>query len=169
MSADTMLARLIAAGAVTYGNVGVELSGDDIMALSELREQGLIHIDRKISLGAGMPAPVNVTMTVTPAVIAPGTGVEGQPCPAGCGWPLVWCGGDACHPDHLQCQGCAQDATADCPCDCGPDLATCAYYRRANKLPGYDPEGTCSFGCVDEPACLTEEPMDGWPSVRCDR
>jgi len=48
------------------------------------------------------------------------------------------------------------------------DLGTCAYLARSLKLPGYDPEATCSFGCVDEPACVTSEPDGGWPSRRAD-
>lgn len=32
-------------------------------------------------------------------------------------------------------------------------LADCAWYRRVNRLPGYDPAGVCSFGCREEPAC----------------
>lgn len=45
----------------------------------------------------------------------------------------------------------------------GPDRGTCPYYQRAM---GGDPEGICSFGCVDEPMCVTCEPHNGWPSAR---
>lgn len=34
------------------------------------------------------------------------------------------------------------------------NLSTCAYYRG---------KGSCSFGCYTEPACITDEPMTGWP------
>lgn len=34
----------------------------------------------------------------------------------------------------------------------------CAYYRRYYALPGADPHGICSFGCRDEPACITSFP-----------
>lgn len=37
------------------------------------------------------------------------------------------------------------------------DLAGCAYYRG---------EGTCSYYCNTEPSCQTNEPEQGWPSVR---
>lgn len=40
----------------------------------------------------------------------------------------------------------------------GADKSWCPYNRRG--LPGADPHGTCSFGCVEEPACQTEGP---WP------
>lgn len=35
----------------------------------------------------------------------------------------------------------------------GDDRSWCPYFRRG--LPGADPNGTCSFGCWDEPSCLT--------------
>lgn len=35
------------------------------------------------------------------------------------------------------------------------NLSTCAYYRGV---------GTCSFGCRDEPACITCVPAEGWPN-----
>lgn len=36
----------------------------------------------------------------------------------------------------------------------------CAYFMRG--LPGADPEGTCSFGCREEPNCYTGRPAEGW-------
>lgn len=39
----------------------------------------------------------------------------------------------------------------------GPDLSTCPYYRE---------EGSCSFGCNDEPECVTCVPEGGWPLER---
>lgn len=44
------------------------------------------------------------------------------------------------------------------------DLSTCPYFTR--HLPGGDPEGTCGFGCYDEPQCMTCRPRDGWPRER---
>lgn len=38
----------------------------------------------------------------------------------------------------------------------GPDKSWCPYLRRG--LPGADPQGTCGFGCIDEPACRTSGP-----------
>ena len=46
------------------------------------------------------------------------------------------------------------------------DLGTCPYFARHQGLPGHDPEAVCSFGCVDEPQCITCIPPDGWPSQR---
>lgn len=38
------------------------------------------------------------------------------------------------------------------------DLSSCPYYQRREG-------GTCSFGCYDEPRCVTECPGEpGWPS-----
>lgn len=37
---------------------------------------------------------------------------------------------------------------------------TCPYLDRWEGRPGHDPEATCAFGCVDEPACVTGGP---WP------
>lgn len=42
------------------------------------------------------------------------------------------------------------------------DLGDCPYYARNYKLPGYDPEGICGYGCREEPGCVTGEPIDGW-------
>ncbi len=44
------------------------------------------------------------------------------------------------------------------------DLGTCPYNQRGK--PGADPNGTCSFGCYDEPECQTYRPREGWPSDR---
>jgi hypothetical protein len=46
------------------------------------------------------------------------------------------------------------------------DLSSCAWYQRVTETPGADPNGTCSFGCREEPACQTSEPDGGWPSQR---
>ncbi len=47
------------------------------------------------------------------------------------------------------------------------DLSTCPWYQR--EFPGADPEGICSFGCVDEPECQTCEPQEGWPMAQRQR
>lgn len=50
----------------------------------------------------------------------------------------------------------------DCDCDdCdqirqdgkGEKVTSCAYYKGV---------GVCSFGCWEEPRCMTNEPLDGW-------
>jgi len=35
------------------------------------------------------------------------------------------------------------------------DLSSCPYYQGT---------GTCFAGCVTEPSCITDEPLEGWPS-----
>lgn len=40
------------------------------------------------------------------------------------------------------------------------DLSTCDYFQRQY---GGDPDGICSFGCWEEPECVTCEPSEGWP------
>ena len=37
------------------------------------------------------------------------------------------------------------------------DLADCPYFQGT---------GTCGYGCVDEPSCITDRPREGWPSER---
>ncbi len=39
----------------------------------------------------------------------------------------------------------------------GVDLASCPYYRGVGK---------CESGCREEPSCITDEPLKGWPSLR---
>ena len=46
------------------------------------------------------------------------------------------------------------------------DLGTCPYFARHESLPGHDPEAVCSFGCWDEPQCITCCPLEGWSSQR---
>lgn len=41
----------------------------------------------------------------------------------------------------------------------------CPYFARYNSLPGHDPEAVCTFGCRDEPQCVTCEPNGGWPEL----
>lgn len=44
------------------------------------------------------------------------------------------------------------------------DLSSCPYFQTMTKP---DAErGTCSFGCWDEPRCITCEPENGWPGMR---
>lgn len=47
-----------------------------------------------------------------------------------------------------------------------PDLSGCPYYALFHGLPGHDPHAVCDRGCYSEPACITDEPREGWPSVR---
>lgn len=44
------------------------------------------------------------------------------------------------------------------------DKSVCPYYQRYIGAPGHDPDGTCSFGCRDEPSCVTDQPAGGWPA-----
>jgi hypothetical protein len=44
------------------------------------------------------------------------------------------------------------------------DMSDCPYFARYAGLPGHDPEGICSYGCRDEPECVTCRPRHGWPS-----
>lgn len=48
------------------------------------------------------------------------------------------------------------------------DLGGCPYYALYRRLPGHDPNAICGSGCVDEPACVTCEPTEGWPSRKGD-
>ncbi len=38
------------------------------------------------------------------------------------------------------------------------DLSGCPYYRDRDR-------GVCDSGCHSEPACVTGEPVGGWPSL----
>lgn len=42
-----------------------------------------------------------------------------------------------------------------------PDYGTCGYYLWTKNQDG--PFLTCSFGCFEEPECITCEPDGGWP------
>jgi len=46
------------------------------------------------------------------------------------------------------------------------DLGDCPYFARWNSIPGHNPHATCSYGCYDEPECVTCEPHGGWPAFR---
>jgi hypothetical protein len=46
------------------------------------------------------------------------------------------------------------------------DYGNCPYYDRYYNLPRADPFAICGYGCREEPACITDEPSDGWPSQR---
>ena len=39
----------------------------------------------------------------------------------------------------------------------------CPYYARYHQLAGYKFDAICIFSCVDEPECVTCEPVGGWP------
>ncbi len=39
------------------------------------------------------------------------------------------------------------------------DLSGCPYYQRIKGA-------TCIYGCWQEPRCITDEPLYGWPSER---
>lgn len=66
------------------------------------------------------------------------------------------------HSDHSSAvpvseRGSALDVVAEALWDRQNDLSFCEYYTG---------DGTCSFGCHDEPRCQTCEPSGGWESVR---
>jgi hypothetical protein len=44
----------------------------------------------------------------------------------------------------------------------------CPYYARYWCHEGHDPEAICTFGCRDEPECVTCEPTGGWPELADD-
>ena len=46
--------------------------------------------------------------------------------------------------------------------DYGEELGDCPYWARWLGLPGHDPEAVCGYSCIDEPACMTYQPPDGW-------
>jgi hypothetical protein len=48
--------------------------------------------------------------------------------------------------------------------DDGPNLGTCPYYAHYRN-PEQNPMVPCTFGCWDEPRCITDEPEEGWPEV----
>lgn len=53
----------------------------------------------------------------------------------------------------------------DTDLDAELNLGSCPYFLTRGRRD--DERGLCSFGCVDEPACVTSEPPGGWPgSVR---
>lgn len=37
------------------------------------------------------------------------------------------------------------------------DMSTCQYFQG---------KGTCTYGCHEEPSCITDAPIGGWPSRR---
>lgn len=41
------------------------------------------------------------------------------------------------------------------------DRGSCPYYLKNGKE-GAHGVNTCSFGCYDEPSCMTDEPNGGW-------
>ena len=93
----------------------------------------------------------------------PGCAFHGRPvvpeprfCPDGVP-PCADCrNGDDLMNDEM-CDSCGRCAPAT-------DLSDCPYFRRYAGMEGHDPEGTCSYGCRDEPSCVTDRPLHGWPS-----
>lgn len=43
------------------------------------------------------------------------------------------------------------------------DLSNCPYFRHVRLGDEY---AVCHSGCWTEPACFTDEPTEGWPSMR---
>lgn len=43
------------------------------------------------------------------------------------------------------------------------DFGDCPYLMRYESIPGHDPQAVCSYGCWDEPQCVTCVPHGGWP------
>lgn len=42
-------------------------------------------------------------------------------------------------------------------------LGDCEWFKRVMREPGHDPQGICSYGCWEEPACQTCIPgEEGW-------
>ena len=41
-----------------------------------------------------------------------------------------------------------------------PGAPRCPYFDQYYRLPGFDPNAVCAFGCDDEPSCITEEWYD---------
>ena len=47
-----------------------------------------------------------------------------------------------------------------------PDLSSCPYYQNRWLRDRPELPGTCTRGCCQEPACVTDQPLNGWPSER---
>lgn len=43
------------------------------------------------------------------------------------------------------------------------DMSDCAYWQYQRNG---GPRATCTGGCYEGPACITNEPINGWPSTR---
>jgi hypothetical protein len=56
-----------------------------------------------------------------------------------------------------KCPACPTCGAHDCTEDDQTDLSACPYYNGT---------GICSFDCREEPHCRTDEPLNGWPSMR---
>lgn len=56
---------------------------------------------------------------------------------------------------HESCSGDTSD------CEIQPKWWTCRYYQTAGRTD--IPTETCSFGCWEEPNCVTGQPSEGWP------
>ena len=74
-------------------------------------------------------------------------------------------------PQFCECSEELADEAAAADHDCEweePDLSDCPYFRKYHRLTGADEEGawgsgTCTYGCWDEPHCVTSRPPEGWP------
>ena len=42
------------------------------------------------------------------------------------------------------------------------ELGDCPYFARYYNIEGHDPNAICYMGCHQEPACVTDEPLEGW-------
>jgi hypothetical protein len=73
-------------------------------------------------------------------------------------------------PEYLTCVECGEpDERCECPpcalCRSRPGDCIC-HETDLSSCPYYNGTGICSFGCREEPRCRTEEPLNGWPSMR---
>lgn len=48
------------------------------------------------------------------------------------------------------------------------DLGDCPYFATYAGLPWAEKGAVCSYGCWEEPECVTCEPNGGWPSVHAE-
>lgn len=64
-------------------------------------------------------------------------------------------------PDCEPCQIDHDCATEPDECWHTPKWWTCRYWQTANRSDM--PTESCSFGCYDEPNCVTGQPTEGWP------
>lgn len=77
---------------------------------------------------------------------------------------------DLLEPDHEPCT--LDPAEHDCEsspeeCEGEPKWWTCRYYQTVERTDGR-PAEMCSFGCHDEPNCVTGQPTEGWQTEPSD-
>lgn len=81
-----------------------------------------------------------------------------------CGCQFIWCRGQW-WPSGLTCSthwdGDDEASDLEDPDDDGPDLGSCPYFAHYYN-PEENPMGTCTFGCWEEPECVTCQPEGGW-------